>query len=322
MFDTRNRLWIPLLLFALVWGAVAGPAELRIRLVPEVSLEVEPGDRVSVQASDHIEDGWTSLFDQLATTPSVRVYDGAANGLRFYRSVVTHQVGTAGMAFVPGGEFVMGSESEGIGSRRVQVSGFRIDRFEVSKALWDEVRLWGSTNGYEIHPGLVGGTNHPITGVNWFDVAKWNNARSEMAGLRPAYYTDPNFNEVYRHGQTSPFVLLGAGFRVPTAAEWEKAARAGSTGLPFSWPDLGDISPARANYRDSGLARTVPVGTYQANSLGIFDMTGNVTEWCLNRVGFETNQNGSDPSGPILGTLFETRGGSFDSLGRVFKLRT
>lgn len=158
------------------------------------------------------------------------------------------------MAWIPAGEFQMGdSFHEGADFEsplhKVYVSAFSIDRFEVTKALWDEVYLWATNNNYEFSSrGLGKGPNHPVHNINWYDAVKWCNARSEKEGRIPAYYTNAAQTSVYRAGRIdvqNSHVKWTASYRLPTEAEWEKAARGGLSDKRFPWGDT--ISHSQAN---------------------------------------------------------------------------
>jgi len=123
-----------------------------------------------------------------------------------YRVVATEK--PPNMALIPAGSFIMGNATnvfpadEGfpreLPQHTVDVSAFDMDKYEVTKALWDEVTAYNGGNGYEYsNPGSGDAANHPVHTVNWFDAVKWCNARSQRDGLTPVYYTDEGFATVY-----------------------------------------------------------------------------------------------------------------------------
>lgn len=189
----------------------------------------------------------------------------------------------------------------------VQVSTFTMDRTEVTKELWDTVCTWAATNGYAFaNDGMAMDSNHPVVMVSWHDCVVWCNARSEREGLPPVYFTGGDRKTVYRQVDfgrvlTNDCVAWdGAGYRLPTEAEWEKAARGKLVGHYYPWPSFGGeytnyLDGGKANYDGSGdpwetfPISTTPVGYYNgrqnppgkdmANGYGLYDMAGNVIEW-------------------------------------------
>jgi formylglycine-generating enzyme required for sulfatase activity len=101
----------------------------------------------------------------------------------------------------------------------VTVSAFFMGKNEVTKALWDEVRTWGASNGYtDLRVGGGKASNHPVHTISWFDTVKWCNARSQKDGLTPVYTV--NAGAVMKTGAASPTANWTAnGYRLPTEAE-------------------------------------------------------------------------------------------------------
>ena len=236
----------------------------------------------------------------------------------------------AGMVFIPAGAFQMGDPyAEGWVDERpvhtVYVSAFFMGKYEVTSNLWGEVYDWAIANGYGFdNAGAASGSNHPINTVNWYDCIKWCNARSQKEGLTPCYHTSSAMTTVWTNGQTNisfDCVNWGAdGYRLPTEAQWERAARGGLTGHHFPWQGrggsyTGHVDGSRANYVASGdpfdngttpvgyyNGNQVPTGADMANGYGLYDMAGNVFEWCWDwyQSGYaEAAAYGPDPRGPI-----------------------
>ena len=192
------------------------------------------------------------------------------------------------MVYVSGGTFTMGGTSEQ-GSdafdnekptHSVTLSSYYICKYEVTQALWRAVM--GSD------PSYFKGDNLPVEYVSW------NDCQTFIKRLNR--YTDRNF-------------------RLPTEAEWEFAARGGnySRHYKYSGSDyIGDV----AWYEDNSDNRTHPVGTKQANELGLYDMSGNVWEWCSDWYDSYSSYSQNDPTGPNSGYSRVMRGGGRNGLAR------
>jgi len=238
------------------------------------------------------------------------------------------------MVTIPAGSFQMGDQSSGIfdesPAHTVNVSAFQMAKYEVTKAQWDEVRAWGLTHGYtDLAAGEGKAANHPVDYVSWYDIIKWCNARSEKEGLGPCYTVS---GSTYRTGSSSPDCNWSAnGYRLPTEAEWEKAARGGLVNKLFGWG--ATISHSQANYISSsgysydvsptqgyhptyatGLRPyTSPVGSFAANGYGLYDMAGNQDELCWDWYDIYSSGSQEDPHGPGSGLYRVIRGGRWSS---------
>ena len=168
-------------------------------------------------------------------------------------------------------------------------------------------------------------------------MVKWCNAHSEKEGRTPCYYADATKTTIYKTGQLSvanDWVKWEAnGYRLPTEAEWEKAARGGAAGHIFPWVDVDTITHSRANYYSSSAYSydvsptrvyhpdyrtypyTSPVGSFAPNGYGLYDMAGNVWEWCWDSYdsSYYSGSPTSDPRGPASGTYRVLRGGSWNT---------
>jgi formylglycine-generating enzyme required for sulfatase activity len=266
-----------------------------------------------------------------------------------FRVTADDQVAPSGMALIPAGSFTMGDSLDGDSSalplHTVYVSAFYMDKYDVTYSLWQQVYNWAITHGYTFdYVGSGKAANHPVQTVNWYDCVKWCNARSEMEGRVPAYYTNTTQTMVYRTGDldlTAGNVNWSSGYQLPTEAEWEKAARGGAAGHRFPWPDGDTINWSRANYAASqgtysydvnptsgynpawtsgGNPYTTPVGSFSMNGYGLYDMAGNVDHWCWDWYGLYSSGSQTDPRGPASGSDRVLRGGSwvFDA----FRCRT
>ncbi|MFP6899610.1 MAG: formylglycine-generating enzyme family protein [Opitutales bacterium] len=225
------------------------------------------------------------------------------------------------MVSVPAGAFLMG-DSGGLPDERpahfLSVSSFFIDKTELTIESWDLVAGWAEQHGYEFSEKATKAqrgaswsydpTKHPMNMLTWYDAAKWCNARSEMEGRTPVYYEDVNKVTVYRKGEVDlnedMVRWTSSGYRLPTEAEWEKAARGRHMGKNYPWGDRS-VNGSLGNYRLSGDPYdngTSPVGYFNgeqsissethsyggetirpldmANDFGLYDMFGNVFEWC------------------------------------------
>lgn len=193
------------------------------------------------------------------------------------------------MITVAGGTFQMGAQSTDPNGQnydadaysdespvhQVTLSAFTIGETEVTQALWQAVM--GS------NPSYFKGSDLPVEQVDWYDCQTFLTKLNQLTGKT---------------------------FRLPTEAEWEYAARGGneSTGYKYSGSNtIGNV----AWYYDNGGSKTHAVGTKQANELGIYDMSGNVWEWCSDGYDSYSSSSQTNPTGAASGYLRVSRGGSW-----------
>ena len=192
------------------------------------------------------------------------------------------------MVWVSGGTFTMGATSEQ-GSdawddekpaHKVTLSGYYIGKYEVTQKLWKAVM--GN------NPSNFTGDNLPVENVSWNDVQEFIRKLNQ---------------------------LTGKSYRLPTEAEWEYAARGGSNSRGYKYSGSDNVGSVAWYYDNSG-STTHPVGSKSPNELGIYDMSGNVLEWCQDRwaSNYYSSSPQRNPQGPASGSDRVNRGGSWDGL--------
>ncbi len=206
--------------------------------------------------------------------------------------------GDADMVLVQGGSFVMGSQQGEFDEspHRVSVSSFYMDRYEVTQERYEQ--LMGE------NPSRWKGPQNPVEQIRWPNAIAYCNARSKAEGLEPAYDL-----------ATGECNFAASGYRLPTEAEWEYAARAGSTTDYSFGDDPAELKRYAWFKSNSPLRRPSPVGQKEPNAWGLHDLYGNVCEWCHDRYGEEYYQQSpeQDPRGPPTGNTRVLRGGSWNS---------
>ena len=213
-----------------------------------------------------------------------------------------------GYVLVEGGTFRRGSPSSEDGrddddgpQHSVTVGSFYMKATEVTQKEWREVM--GS------NPSRFRGDNLPVENVSWFDAMKYCNALSKKEGRTPVYRI--NGNSVTANWSAD-------GYRLPTEAEWEYAARGGKKSRGYKYSGSNSVGSV-GWYNDNSGSKTHPVGQKQANELGLYDMSGNVWEWCWDWYGDYSSGSQRDPRGPSSGSYRVGRGGSWFYNGRSLR---
>jgi formylglycine-generating enzyme required for sulfatase activity len=251
-----------------------------VSLAITVIVSTDGGASYTLPATSFSGSGWGSAVtpgsNKQITWNAGADWSGHYSANVRFRVTADDAVAPSGMALIPAGSFTMGNcmdPSEGdpneLPLHAVYVSAFYMDKYDVTKALWDSVYQWATNHGYSFdNAGSGKAANHPVQMIGWYDAVRWCNARSEKEGRVPAYYTDAGLGVRYRSGYVGPYVNWSSGYRLPTEAEWEKAARGGASGHRFPWTDADTITWSRANYDadPSGYSYDVnPTSGYDTN---------------------------------------------------------
>ncbi len=293
---------------------------------PQLLIQSDIGITNQIQCNTNLyQADWVVLTNLVVAQSPYGYVDASAPPalMRYYRVAVAVPTG---MVLIPSGSFEMGDRLDGepdaIPVHTVYVSAFYMETNLVSYSFWTYVFQWATDHGYDFdYPGSGKADNHPVHTIDWYDCLKWCNARSEMEGLTPAYYTDGTQTLAYRYDDldlTNLCVNWNAGYRLPTEAEWEKAARGGLRPQRFPWGYTIDWS--HANYKampglysydlnwatgydpswDDGVEPyTSPVGHFPPNGYGLYDMAGNLLERCWDwQSDYYSSGPERDPRGP------------------------
>ena len=260
------------------------------------------------------------------------------------------QISVPSMVHIRGGWFEMGS-SEGLENEKpvhmVYVNDFSMGKYAVTRGEFREfigetdyrtdaekcggafvlnpdATEWAQKSDASwLNPYFKQSNNHPVVCVSWNDAIAYCNWRSKKEGLTPVFTITKN---------TVSADFGANGYRIHTEAEWEYAARCGEKGYKYSWGDgdplgkrggnIADEALKRAlpkwerniwNGYDDGYAYTAPIGSFEPNEFGLYDMTGNVWEWCWDWYGeaYYKNSPKRNPQGPSSGDYRVARGGAW-----------
>ena len=228
-----------------------------------------------------------------------------------------------GLILITGGTFEMGSpetELQRNGDEKqhtVTVSDFYIGKYEVTQKEYEEITGQNPSN--------FKGENLPVENITWYDAIRYCNSLSEKQGLEPVYTID---------GENVSWDRSKNGYRLPTEAEWEYAARASTTtpfntetsigadganfyghypyGIEENYFSQEKLDTKPGEYRQ----KTIEVGSFSPNKWGLYDIHGNVREWCFDYYGEYELENTNNPSGVNTGTLRVNRGGSWNDYAK------
>ncbi|MDR3171047.1 MAG: SUMF1/EgtB/PvdO family nonheme iron enzyme [Treponema sp.] len=214
---------------------------------------------------------------------------------------------------VNAGSFTMGSIETGSIHNTAEIPhtvtlrAFFMAQFEVTQK---EYRAIMGEN-----PSQFQGENLPVENVSWYDGIEYCNKRSEIEHRTPAYTINKELQDRNNRNLADPFKWhvvwnqAANGYRLPTEAEWEYTCRAGTT-TPFNTG--AEINASQAHFNQTN---TRDVGSFAPNTWGLYDMHGNVREWCWDWFGDYPKTDAEDPTGAVSGDFRITRGGCWNKQG-------
>ena len=200
------------------------------------------------------------------------------------------------MVLVKGGTFKMGAKTWFLDERpihKVTVDDFYISKTEVTQEEW--ISVMGN------NPSQYENDKYPVEMVSWFDAVGFCNKLSKKEGLEPCYLIQ---------GDTVKCDFTKNGYRLPTEAEWEFAAKGGNKSKGFKYSGSNNVDEIAQYTGNNELDCNSEVASLKANELGIFDMSGSVYEWCWDQATKYTKEHAINPTGNKTGKKRRVRGGS------------
>ncbi|MEO6038118.1 MAG: SUMF1/EgtB/PvdO family nonheme iron enzyme [Saprospiraceae bacterium] len=238
-----------------------------------------PGPKTTKGCPDQDGDGIANKDDHCPTLAGIKANNGCPK-----RAVVAPE----GMVLVQGGTFTMGSPTnetdrfDNETQHQVTVSSFFMSKYEVTQAEW--LKIMGNNPS-----GFKDCDQCPVENVSWDDVQVYIQKLNAKTGKR---------------------------YRLPTEAEWEYAARGGQNATYYVYAGSNDLDEVTWHLRNSG-NKTHPIGGKKANALGLYDLSGNVWEWCSDWYWYDAYSTGTNtnPTGPAQGGRSRVlRGGSWHGI--------
>lgn len=228
------------------------------------------------------------------------------------------------MVHIIGGTFQMGSDDGSDDEKPVHsvtVSDFYLGKYEVTFTEYD--LFCAATGRLKPDDSDWGRGQRPVINVDWYDAVEYCNWRSAQENLTPCYQIDKSRKDPKNDNSNDTKKWLVScdfnanGYRLPTEAEWEYAARGGQKSQGYTYSGNNDASLV-AWYRNNSMGKTQPIGKKIANELGLYDMSGNVWEWCWDWYynQYYANSVRVDPKGPLGGSLRIVRSSSWHTVLR------
>lgn len=248
------------------------------------------------------------------------------NIIAYYHFKITADDGNippvpGGFVLVPDGTFTMGratgtGDSDELPTHSVTLSSFYIGKYEVTQSEYQAIMGSNPAHNYGV------GTNYPVYFVKWYSVIKYCNLRSMNEGLTPVYTisgsTNPaNWGSVPTSNNSTWNAAIcnwaANGYRLPTEAEWEYAARGATNDPDYLYSGSDDINAVAWYEGNNSSSGCKPVGNKAPNALGIYDMSGNLFEWCWDWYGssYYSSSTSTNPTGPANGSGRIQRGGAW-----------